>query len=134
MSSRASWAASRVSATTSATHSPTKRTRLTAITGRSGTTVPGTTQLGLMLPYGAPERLLLHGGTDSSNLLSSSAESATRLYPQSFSQPARWDYARCGVGTAGRRRTGLGWARLWGMGRRRRRGKRWSAMGSEARG
>jgi hypothetical protein len=43
-------------------------------------------------------------GTDGSNPSLSSAESATRLYPQSFSQPARWDYARCGVGTAGRRR------------------------------
>ena len=32
-------------------------------------------------------------GTEGSNLVPSSAESATRLYPQSFSQPARWDYA-----------------------------------------
>jgi len=47
---------------------------------------------------------ILDGGTDGSNPVPSSAESATRLYPQSFSQPARWDYARCGVGTAGRRR------------------------------
>src|SRR5947208_4883088 len=34
------------------------------------------------------------GGTNGSNPVPSSAESATRLYPQSFSQPARWDYAR----------------------------------------
>jgi hypothetical protein len=33
-------------------------------------------------------------GTGGSNPSSSSAESAKRLYPQSFSQPARWDYAR----------------------------------------
>jgi hypothetical protein len=33
-------------------------------------------------------------GTGDSNPSFSSAESATRLYPQSFSQPARWDYAR----------------------------------------
>ena len=28
------------------------------------------------------------------------SKARSRLYPQSFSQPARWDYARCGVGTA----------------------------------
>jgi len=39
-----------LSATTSATHSPTNRTLATATTGRSGTTVPGITQFGSMLP------------------------------------------------------------------------------------
>jgi len=39
-----------LSATTSATHSPTKRTRSIATTGRSGTLVPGMIQLGTIEP------------------------------------------------------------------------------------